>query len=254
MTINDISNAAFSNIRPATTTMPICNQNSDEINLFYLPEFFRAPINLFTFIPFNIGNQSNGVTGFMKLESSLSNNSLNSFWLTPPPNTAEFIEIPGNAQATLNFSVDTQLLSTIYNTKTQVPNPNRGNVPEVYVCYKDDNPENNSCGTLTPDEYILSPTYRYSYVQTIINPDGTPSQITSFITLYANMILLPQNLTPSVPPTKTVASDNPGWLRYVVVACFLIFLVAYVFKTMANSYAIKLFPLLKQQVTLAAPQ
>jgi hypothetical protein len=253
MTINDISNAAFSNIRPATTTMPICNQNSDAINLFYLPEFFRAPVNLFTFIPFNVGNQSNGITGFMKLESSLSNNSLNSFWLTPPANTAEFIEVPGNGQVTLNFNVNTALLAQIYNTKTQVPNPARNNIPEVYVCYKDQNPEDNSCGTLTPDEYILSPTYKYSYVQTVINPDGTPSQSTSFLTLYANMIVLPQNLAPSVPPTKTVQADNPGWLRYVFILCFLLFVLAYVFKTITNTYAVRLFPLLKQQVTLAAP-
>jgi hypothetical protein len=253
MTINDISNAAFSNIRPATTTMPVCNQNSDAINLFYLPEFFRSPLNLFTFIPVNVGNQSNGITAFMKLESSLSNNSLNSFWFTPPPNTNEFIEIPGNAQATLNFAVDTTLLQQIYSTKTPVPNPNRANVPEVYVCYKDQDPENNSCGTLTPDEYILSPTYTYSYVQTVINPDGTPSQTTSFITLYANLIVLPSNLSPSAPPSKPIAADNPTWLRYVLVGCFLIFLLTYFFKTMSNSYAVKLYPLLKQQVTLNPP-
>jgi hypothetical protein len=245
MTINDITNAGFNNIRPATTTMPICNQNSDAINLFYLPQFYRAPVNLFTIIPVNVGNQSNGINAFMKLESSQSNNPLG-FWFAPPLNSDGYIEIPGNAQITLNFTVDTTLLKALYDLKTPVPNPTRGNVPEVVVCYNGD-PTLNSCGTLTPDEYILSPTYKYSYVQTQIDPlTGDPYQITTYLTLYANLIVLPQNLTPSVPPTKTLANQDPNWVRYLVIACFLIFVVAYLAKTLANTYAVRLYPLLKQ--------
>jgi hypothetical protein len=245
MTINDITNGSFDNIRPATTTMPICNQNSDAINLFYLPQFFRAPVNLFTFIPINIGNQSNGINAYMQLVSSESNNPAGLFWLSPPLNSQGLIEIPGNAQTTLNFTVNTLMLSQLYGTKNPVPNPSRGNIPEVTVCFNDSNPDDNSCGSLTPDQYILSPTYKYSYVQTqVLN--GVPSVVTTFLTLYANLIVLPANLSPSVPPTKTVANENPSWVRYLIVACFFLFFLAYVFKTSANSYAVNLYPLLKQ--------
>jgi len=245
LTINDITNGSFNNISPATTTMPVCNQNSDAINLFYLPQFFRAPVNLFTIIPLNIGNQSNGINAYMQLVSSESNNPAGLFWLSPPLNSQGLIEIPGNAQTTLNFTINTQLLTQLYGTKNPVPNPSRGNVPEVVVCYNDSNPDDNSCGSLTPDEYILSPTYKYSYVQTQV-VDGSPTVVTTFLTLYANLIILPQNLTPNVPPTKTVANENPSWIPFLVAVCLLIFFLAYVFKTSANSYAVNIYPLLKQ--------
>ena len=246
LTINDISNAGFNNIRPATTTMPICNQNSDAINLFYIPQFYRAPVNLFTVIPVNIGNQSNGRNAFMKLESSQSNNSLG-FWFAPPLNSEGYIEIPGNAQITMNFTIDNQMLKSLLSSKTPVPNPSKGNVPEVLVCFQDPDPTQNSCGSRTPDEYILSPTYKYSYVQFSVDPlNGNPYQFTTYITLYANLIVLPENLTPNVPPTKTVANHDPYWIRSFVLVCLLIFVVAYIAKTLANSYAVRLYPLLKQ--------
>ena len=245
LTINDISNAGFNNIRPATTTMPICNRNSDAINLFYLPQIYRAPVNLFTIIPVNVGNQSNGINAYMQLVSSESNNPYG-FWLNPPLNSQGLIEVPGNAQITLNFTVDTQMLNSVYSLKTPVPNPSRGNVPEVVVC-DDSDASANSCGNLTPNQYILSPSYKYSYVQTQIDPaTGDPYQITTFITLYANMIVLPQDLTPTVPSTKTVANEDPSWARYLIVVCVLIFILAYIAKTLANTYAVRLYPLLKQ--------
>jgi hypothetical protein len=181
----------------------------------------------------------------MQLVSSESNNPAGLFWLSPPLNSQGLIEIPGNAQTTLNFTVNTLMLSQLYGTKNPVPNPSRGNIPEVTVCFNDSNPDDNSCGSLNPDQYILSPTYKYSYVQTqVLN--GVPSVVTTFLTLYANLIVLPANLSPSVPPTKTVANENPSWVRYLIVACFFLFFLAYVFKTSANSYAVNLYPLLKQ--------
>jgi len=187
----------------------------------------------------------------MQLVSSESNNPAGLFWFTPPLNSQGLIEIPGNAQTTLNFSVNTQFLTQLYGTKNPLPNPSRGNVPEVTVCFNDSNPDDNSCGSLTPDQYILSPSYKYSYVQTQVF-EGVPTVITTYLTLYANLIVLPANLTPSVPPSKTVANENPSWVRYFIAACLLIFFLAYVFKTSANRYAVNLYPLLKQASLAAA--
>ena len=168
--------------------MPVCNKSDEQVHLFYYPEFFRNKVNEFSFVPVSVGNQSNGKPGFMRLISSQSNNSQGLFWFTPPPNTQEFVEIIANEQTTLNFQVNTQQLSQLYSLKTPVPNSNRGNIGEVYVCNQDLSIGDNSCGTLTPDEYILSPTYRYSYEQTIQDQNGNYVTNTSFLTLYANLI------------------------------------------------------------------
>jgi len=244
MTINDVTNASFNNIRPATTTMPICNRNNDTINLFYLPEFFRAPVNLFSTIPVNVGNQSNGLSAFMKLESSVSNNTLGYWWFQPPQGLQDFIEIPGGQQRTLNFTVNTQLLQLLYSTKTPIPNPNRGGIGEVTVCHTDPNPDLNSCGNLPLTAIIESPSYRYSYIQTLINPDGNAVQLTSYLILYANMIVLSPDLAPVGPASKTVPSEDPQWTRILLLVCFLIFLVVYIVKAMANAYAVNLYPLI----------
>ena len=246
MTINDVTNASFNNIRPATTTMPICNRNNDTINLFYLPEFFRAPVNLFSTIPVNVGNQSNGISAFMTLVSSQSNNTLGYWWFQPPTGLQEFIEIPGGEQRTFNFTVNTQLLQLLYNSKIPIPNSTRGNTPEVIVCHTNADPDQNSCGNVPQNSLIESPSYVYSYIQTLINPDGSPVQLTSYITLYANMIVLSPDLAPVAPASKTVPSDDPLWTRGVFIVCLLIFVIAYFVKAMANSYAVRLYPLIIQ--------
>ena len=244
LSINDVTNASFNNIRPATTTMPICNKSDDSINLFYLPEFYRAPVNFFSTIPVTVGNQSNNIPAFMSLVSSESNNQLGYFWFKPPTGLQQFIEIPGGQQRTLNFTVDTQLLQLLYSTKTPVPNPNRNNVGEVLVCHTDENPDLNSCGNTPTLSLIESPSYRYSYIQTLFNPDGSAARVTTYITLYANMIVLSPDLSPVAPATKTVPSEDPSWTRLLVIVCFFIFLIAFILKEMANSYAVNLYPLI----------
>ncbi len=247
MTINDPSNVSFQNIRPATTTMPVCDQSDETILLFYYPEFYRNRVDNFTFIPVSIGNQSNGRSAFMKLESSQSNNSQGLFWFTPPQ-TFQFIEVPGNQQTTLYFSVNTAQLLQLYSLKTPIANPLQGQVGEVYVCNQDLNVGDNSCGLLTPDEFILSPTYKYSYQQTIQDPNGNFVNNTAFVTVYANMILLSPDLTPTAPTQKLTPQDNPTWIRWLFIVCLLLFIVTYIGKTLANTYAVRIYPLIKQSI------
>jgi hypothetical protein len=252
MTINDVTNASFNNIRPATTTMPICNKNDDSINLFYLPEFFRAPLNLFSTIPVSIGNQSNGIPAFIQLVSSESNNLLNHWWFQPPTGLQDFVDIPGGQQRTLNFTVNTELLQLLYSSKTPLPNPNKGNLGEVIVCHTDENPDLNSCKDVPLNSRIESPSYKYSYLQTLLNPDGSAARVTTYITLYANLIVLSPDLSPVAPATKTVPGDDPVWIRVLLLVSFLVLLIAYIVKTMANSYAVNIYPFISQPQNLGS--